>query len=153
MKDPIVEASTSGWIAEHREKYLATNGAEGHMFDSTAVGGPGLVPTLLLTTTGRKSGEPRIMPLIYSEAGNGGYVVIASKGGALKHPAWYLNLLAQPEVEVQVKDDKFRARARTALGEERTALWAQQQALAPIFDGYQQSADEREIPVVVLERI
>ncbi len=152
MQDPIVEASNSGWIAEHREKYLASNGADGHMFDSTAVGGPGLVPTLLLTTIGRKSGEPRIMPLIYSETG-GGYVVIASKGGAQQHPAWYLNLLEQPEVEVQVKADKFRARARMAVGAERATLWAQQQALAPIFDGYQQSADTREIPVVVLERI
>lgn len=153
MQDPIVEASNSGWIAAHREKYLASNGADGHMFDSTAVGGPGLVPTLLLTTIGRKTGEPRMMPLIYSETGNGGYVVIASKGGAQHHPAWYLNLLAQPEVNVQVKDDKFRARARTAVGAERAALWAQQQVLAPIFDGYQQSADTREIPVVVLERI
>ncbi len=153
MKDPIVEASQSGWIAEHRERYLASDGADGHMFDSTPAGGPGLVPTLLLTTLGRKSGQPRIMPLIYGETGDGGYVVIASKGGSETHPAWYLNLLDQPDVEVQVLADKFHARARTAEGEERERLWTQQQALAPIFDGYQENAGARSIPVVVLERV
>lgn len=153
MKDPIVEASKAGWIAEHRERYLKSKGTDGHMFDSTSIGGPGLVPTLLLTSIGRKTGKPRIMPLIYNKAGDNTYAVIASKGGSLKHPAWYLNLLAQPEVEVQVATEKFRARARTAVGEERTRLWQQQQALAPIFDGYQENAGEREIPVVVLERI
>jgi proline iminopeptidase len=153
MNDPIVEASTSGWIAEHREKYLASDGADGHMFDSTAFGGPGLLPCLLLTTTGRKTGEPRIMPLLYNGTDDGRYVVVASKGGALKHPAWYLNLVAQPDVEVQVKADKFRALARTVTGEERSVLWEQHQALAPIFDGYQENAGDREIPVVVLERI
>ena len=153
MSDPIVEASNSGWIAEHREKYLATNGEEGHMYDGTSAGVPVLMPTLLLTTIGRKTGEERIMPLLYSETGDGSYVVVGSKGGALKHPAWYLNLMAHPEVDVQVKADKFRARARTAVGEERATLWKQQQAVAPIFDGYQENAGEREIPVVVLERI
>lgn len=153
MKDPIVEASDSGWIAEHRDRYLKSNGADGHLFDSTSVGGPGLVPTLLLTTIGRRSGKPRIMPLIYGEAGDNAYVVIASKGGSPQHPAWYLNLLDQPEVTVQVGPEKFSARARTARGDERARLWLQQQAIAPIFDGYQENAGQREIPVVILERI
>lgn len=152
MTDPILKASTSGWIAEHREKYLA-NGAEGHMWDSAPLGGPGLLPTLLLTTIGRKSGEARIMPLIYGETEAGGYIVIASKGGAPKHPAWYLNLLAQPEVEVQVIDDKFSARARVASGEERAALWVQQEKLYPPYNDYQKNAGDREIPVIVLDRL
>ncbi len=153
MTDPIVAANTSGWIAEHREKYLSSNGADGHMFDSTPFGGPGLVPTLLLTTTGRRSGQQRVIPILYGETDNGGYVVLGSKGGAEKHPAWYLNLLANPDVEVQVGEDKFKARARTAVGEERERLWVRQQAIAPIFDGYQENAGDREIPVIVLERI
>ena len=153
MSDPIVKASTSGWIAEHREKYLASNGADGHMWDSAPLGGPGLLPTLLLTTTGRKSGESRIMPLIYGETDSGGYIVIASKGGAPKHPAWYLNLMAEPKVEVQVIADKFTAKARVASGDERAALWAQQEKLYPPYNEYQKNAGDREIPVIVLERV
>ncbi len=152
MTDPVVKASTSGWIAEHREKYLA-NGEDGHMWDSSPLGGPGLLPTLLLTTTGRKSGEARIMPLIYGEVGTGAYVVIASKGGAPKHPAWYLNLTAQPTVEVQVIEDKFQAKARIATGDERASLWAQQEKLYPPYTDYQERAGDREIPVIVLDRL
>ncbi len=152
MSDPIVDASQSGWIAEHREKYLA-NGADGHMWDSSPLGGPGLLPTLLLTTTGRKTGEARIMPLIYGETGDGSYVVIASKGGAPKHPAWYLNLVTQPQVEVQVITDKFIAKARVASGDERATLWAQLEQVYPPYEDYQKSAGDREIPVIVLERL
>lgn len=152
MSDPVVEASTSGWIAEHRTRYLDSNGADGHMWDSAPLGGPGLLPTLLLTTTGRKTGEPRIMPLIYGETDSGGYIVIASKGGAPNHPAWYLNLLAQQEVIVQVIADRFTANYRIASGDERAALWAQQEKLYPPYTEYQQSAGAREIPVIVLER-
>ncbi|MBV1931353.1 MAG: nitroreductase family deazaflavin-dependent oxidoreductase [Porticoccaceae bacterium] len=123
------------------------------MWDSAPLGGPGLLPTLLLTTIGRKSGEARIMPLIYGETADGGYIVIASKGGAPKHPAWYLNLLAQAEVEVQVSDDKFSAQARVASGEERAALWVQQEKLYPPYNDYQKNAGDREIPVIVLDRV
>lgn len=152
MGDPVVQASQSGWIAKHREQYLA-DGTKGHMWDSTPLGGPGLLPTLLLTTTGRKSGEPRIMPLIYGETGDGAYVVIASKGGAPRHPAWYLNLLAEPQVEVQVIEDKFPAKARIASGDERERLWVMQEKLYPPYKEYQERAGKREIPVIVLERL
>ncbi len=151
MSDKAVEASERGWIAQHRRRYLESNGADGHLWDSTPVGGPGPIPTLLLTTVGRKSGQRRIMPLIYGETA-GGYVVIASRGGYPTHPAWYLNLLANPEVDVQVGAERLRARARTAQGEERTRLWAQQRALFPPYDDYQ-AKTQRQIPVVVLERI
>ena len=137
------------WIADHLQRYLDTDGADGHMWDSASVGGPGLIPTLLLTTTGRRSGKPIVMPLIYGEAG-GKYVVVASKGGAPTHPGWYLNLSAHPNVEVQILAKRFRATARTASDAERAELWQQMAAIYPPYNDYQAKTD-REIPVVVLE--
>lgn len=137
------------WIADHLQRYLETDGADGHMWDSAPVGGPGPIPTLLLTTTGRRSGNPIVMPLIYGEAG-GKYVVVASKGGAPTHPGWYLNLSAHRAVEVQILAKRFRATARTASGAERAELWQQMAAIYPPYDDYQAKTD-REIPVVVLE--
>ncbi len=137
------------WIAEHIEQYRNDPEAA-HMWDSTHVGGPGVLPTLLLTTTGRKSGEARLSPLIYGKAGDG-YVIIASKGGWPTHPHWYLNLDAKPECEVQVASKQMAARARVASGEERDRLWKQMAELYPPYDEYQKNAGDREIPVVVLE--
>jgi len=127
---------------EHVERYRATDGAEGHDWEGTQ--------TLLLTTTGRRSGEPRTTPLIYGTEGDS-YAIVASKGGTDEPPAWYLNLSENPEVEVQVKGDRFKARARTASPEEKPALWRMMVAEWPSYDEYQQRT-EREIPVVVLER-
>ena len=137
------------WIADHLQRYLDTDGADGHIWDSAPVGGPGPIPTLLLTTTGRRSGKTIVMPLIYGEAG-GNYVVVASKGGAPTHPGWYLNLSAHSNVEVQILAKRFRATARTASGAERAALWQQMAAIYPPYNDYQAKTD-REIPVVVLE--
>ena len=150
MTDPRISAELPDWIRDHLQRYLSTNGEDGHLWDATLGGGTGLVPTLVLTTTGRKSGKPLTLPLIYGRAGDS-YVVIASKGGAPQHPTWYLNLEANPEVEVQVKAERFRARARTATGAERAALWQQ---LVEIYHPYEkyQAATSREIPVVVLDR-
>lgn len=130
-----------GWIQEHMNAYLESNGENGHIWRG--------VPTLLLTTTGRKSGEKLMLPLIYGQAEDN-YVVVASKGGAPGHPAWYLNLRDNPNVEVQVKDDKFAANARTATPEEKPALWEQMAKLFPNYNDYQQKTS-REIPVVILE--
>ena len=105
---------------------------------------------LLLTTKGRRSGEPRIAPLIYGRDGDT-HLVVASKGGSPEPPAWYVNLEADPEVEVQVLGDRFRARARTATAEERTRMWKEMVSHWPDYDAYQ-ARTEREIPVVVLER-
>jgi deazaflavin-dependent oxidoreductase (nitroreductase family) len=127
---------------EHVERYRATGGAEGHDWEGTQ--------TLLLTTTGRKSGEQRTTPLIYAPHGDS-FAIVASKGGADEPPAWYLNLSENPEVEVQVKDERFEGRARTASPDEKPELWAKMVAEWPSYDGYQQKTD-REIPVVVLER-
>jgi deazaflavin-dependent oxidoreductase (nitroreductase family) len=127
---------------EHVDRYRATDGAEGHEWKGTQ--------TLLLTTTGRKSGEPRTAPLIYG-TDNGSYLIVASVGGADKPPAWYLNLSENPEVELQVKGDRFKAHARTASAEEKPRLWDKMIAEWPAYDEYQ-ARTEREIPVVVLDR-
>lgn len=129
---------------EHVRTYRDTGGKVGHIWRKGS-------KILLLTTTGRKSGKPRTTPLIYEDAGDGQYVIVASKGGAPEHPGWYENLAKTPEVELQVKDDVFAARARTAEGEERERLWKLAAQQWPDYDTYQQKTD-REIPVVVLER-
>jgi len=109
------------------------------------------MPVLLLTTTGRKSGQPRTQPLAYTRAG-AGYAVIASKGGAAHHPLWYLNLRANPRAEVTLGRETQRVQARDADGEERERLWRQ---LADVFPGYDRYAQKtsRRIPVIVLEPI
>lgn len=150
MGDPIKEASDHGWIAEHRAKYLA-DGAAAHMWDSTFAGGPGPLPTLLLTTRGRKSGQDSLMPLLYGEV-PGGYAIIASKGGDPKHPAWYHNMREQDVVEVKIANDVFKARWREAQGDERTRIWNQMAAMYPPFTAYQDKTS-RLIPVLVLERV
>lgn len=150
MSDPVIEASTTGWIAQHRELYQRDPEAA-HLFDTTAAGGPGPLPTLLLTTTGRKSGKESVMPLLYGEV-DGGYAIIASKGGDPKHPGWYHNLRAQDSVTVQVVKDVFKATTRDAEGAEREAIWDQMVSMYPPFAEYQKNAGARQIPVVVLSR-
>ena len=127
---------------EHVRRYVATDGAEGHDWQGTSV--------LILTTTGRRSGEQRSTPLIYGTHGDD-HVVVASKGGAEDDPAWYLNLSQQPEVTVQVRADQFKAHARTATPDEKPELWKLMTERWPAYDEYQQKTN-RDIPVVVLER-
>jgi deazaflavin-dependent oxidoreductase (nitroreductase family) len=127
---------------EHVKRYVESDGAEGHDWQGTTV--------LILTTTGRHSGQQRSTPLIYQRSGED-YLVVASKGGADEPPAWYLNLEAQPDVQVQVQGERFRAHARTADVSEKPALWRTMTAAWPAYDEYQEKTD-REIPVVVLER-
>jgi deazaflavin-dependent oxidoreductase (nitroreductase family) len=132
----------TGWVKKHIQEYVETGGRKGHEWREG-------VYTLLLTTRGRKSGKLRRTALIYGQDG-GSYVIVASVGGRPRHPAWYLNLVENPEVEVQVMDEKFTARARTASGEEKARLWKMMTAIWPAYDEYQSKTD-REIPVVVLE--
>ncbi|HYB25766.1 MAG TPA: nitroreductase family deazaflavin-dependent oxidoreductase [Solirubrobacteraceae bacterium] len=127
---------------EHVRRYLQTDGAEGHDWQGTTV--------LILTTTGRRSGEPHSTPLIYGKHGMD-HVVVASKGGAEEHPAWYLNLSEQPEVTVQVRGDRFKAHARTATDAEKPDLWRMMTGRWPAYEEYQRKT-RRDIPVVVLER-
>lgn len=138
------------WAKAHVARYRATGGADGHIWKGGD--GKGNFPCLLLTTTGRKTGESRTTPLIYGRDGED-YVVIASQGGRPNHPAWYLNLAHSPAVEVQVKADVFAATARTAGAGERERLWKMMAAIYPPYDAYQKrAAATREIPVVVLSR-
>ncbi len=108
-------------------------------------------PLLLLTTTGARSGQPRVAPLAYI-TDNGNYVIIASKGGAPTNPDWFHNLRANPEVTVEIGDASFPARAVVAAGEERRRLYDQMAAQMPGFAEYQKQTT-REIPVVVLEPV
>ena len=129
---------------EHVRRYRETGGEVGHIWRNGS-------KILLLTTRGRTTGEPRTVPLIYENAGDD-YVIVASKGGAPRHPGWYRNLAKSPDVELQVLDEVFPARARTATGEERERLWRLAAAQWPAYDDYADRTD-REIPVVVLERV
>jgi deazaflavin-dependent oxidoreductase (nitroreductase family) len=128
---------------EHVDRYQETDGAEGHDWQGTTV--------LLLTTTGVKSGKQRTTPLIYQKQGDV-YTVVASKGGADEPPQWYVNLQADPRVQVQVWGERFTARARTATPEEKPALWDVMAQTWPQYNEYQKKTD-RDIPVVVLERV
>ena len=148
MSEPGTSAGLPSWITDHVKLYLE-DPDKAHMWDSAPVGGPGVLPTLLLTTTGRKSGEPRMLPLLYQKV-DAGFVIIASKGGAPTHPAWYLNLLETPNCEIRVGRDHYSVKARLAEGEERVELWKKMTELYAPYDDYQAGTD-REIPVVVLE--
>src|ERR1035437_1278930 len=108
-------------------------------------------PVLLLTTTGARSGQPRLSPVVYSHDGDD-YVIVASKGGAPTHPGWYYNLVADPSVMVEVGGETFEARARVTEGAERDRLYAQRAADSPNFAEYQRRTS-RVIPVVMLERV
>ncbi len=138
------------WIAKHIELYKS-DPEEAHMWDSSVAGGPGPLPTLLLTTTGRKSGEKRLAPLLYGNVGDS-YAIIASKGGMPTHPHWYSNLLEKPECDLMVGALAVSARAREAEGEERERIWKQMCEMYPPYVDYQK-ATERGIPVVVLDPV
>jgi deazaflavin-dependent oxidoreductase (nitroreductase family) len=143
MTDPDVKDSPVGWVNRHITSYVQSGGEKGHEWR------PG-VPTLLLTTTGRRTGTRHRTALIYGRAGPD-YVVVASKGGSTKDPAWFLNLSADPHVDVQVGAETFRAVARVTLGKERARLWTAMNEIWPSYAGYQEKTD-REIPVIVLTR-
>lgn len=143
MPDDKPVDSPVDWVNDHIKEYEESGGEKGHMWRG--------VPTLLLTVTGRKTGTPRRTALIYGEDGDS-YVVVASKGGDDQHPVWYLNLKANPDVEVQVGPHAVRATARTADADEKARLWPRMAQLWPDYDEYQRKTD-REIPLVVLDPV
>jgi deazaflavin-dependent oxidoreductase (nitroreductase family) len=128
---------------EHVRAYRETGGERGYSWR-------GGTTILLLTTTGHKSGEQRTTPLIH-RTDDGTWVVVASKGGAPDDPAWYKNLEADPDVEIQVKDEVIPVHAEDATGDERERLWRLMAEAWPAYDDYQRKTD-RQIPVVVLRR-
>ncbi|HEX5404823.1 MAG TPA: nitroreductase family deazaflavin-dependent oxidoreductase [Pseudonocardiaceae bacterium] len=135
--------SPVGWVGDHIRQYVESGGTDGYEWRGTTI--------LLLTTTGRKTGTQHRTALIYRADGDS-FVIVASKGGAPKHPAWYLNLTANPDVTVQVKDEEFAGRARLAEGDERERLWKLMVEVWPSYDEYQ-AKTEREIPVVVIDKV
>ena len=152
MADAKIAPNLPDFMVKHANRYLASGGTEGHMYTIDVPGrGEITAPALLLTTSGRKSGEKFIFPLFYGTDGDR-YFVVASKGGAPEHPGWYRNILANPDVEVQVGTKKLRARARTATGDERTRLWNKALEHWPPYADYKLKT-EREIPVVVLDPV
>jgi proline iminopeptidase len=128
---------------EHVRRYRETDGEEGYIWRESST-------ILLLTTTGRATGEERTTPLIFGLDGDNP-VIVASKGGAPEHPGWYRNLVKNPAAEVQIKGERFPVRARDAEGEERGRLWKMMNGIWRHYDSYQEKT-ERQIPVVVLER-
>ncbi len=141
-------ANLPDWIGKHIELYLS-DPEKAHMWDASMAGGEGFLPTLLLATEGRKSGEERLLPLIYKKIDNN-YVIVASKGGAPEHPAWYLNLQATPECSIRVGTDGYEVTARDATGDERERLWGELAEVYPPYNDYKKRAGNREIPVVIL---
>ncbi len=138
--------SPKGWVSSHIQAYVESDGKKGHRWRG--------LPTLLLTTRGRKSGKLRRTALIYGRDGKN-YLLAASNGGAPNQPHWYLNLVENPEVELQVGADKFAARARTASPKEKPRLWQLMVKVFPHYDNYQARAAKagREIPLVIVEPV
>jgi len=129
---------------DHVARYLASDGADGYDDNSLKA------PTLLLTTIGRRSGQSYTTPLNFAEH-EGAYLLIGSYAGSDSHPKWYLNLVANPDVMVQIRADLFAATARTADPEEKERLWPVMAKRMPFYDEYRRATD-RDIPLIVLER-
>ncbi len=125
---------------EHTRRYQETGGEVGYLWNG--------VPSLLLTTVGRRTGQRHTTPLIFGQDG-ADYLVVASQGGAPKHPLWYLNLLTTPQAEIQVRSERFPVDARPANDDEKPRLWQIMTTVWPNYDVYQ-TRTERRIPLVVL---
>ena len=139
------------WKEDHLGMYLGSGGSQGHIVDLTDIGGHKFTTTLLLKYVGRKSGKTMITPLIYGDIG-GEVVIVASKGGADHHPAWYLNVADSKELSFQIATQAFRATWREPKGAERAKVWDFMVGVFPPYKGYQAST-EREIPLVMLSAV
>jgi deazaflavin-dependent oxidoreductase (nitroreductase family) len=143
VSEEEVSDNPTGWVAQHIQSYLASNGSTGHHWRG--------MTTLLLTVRGRRSGRLFRTALIYGEDA-GRYLIVASNGGDDEHPQWYRNLVADPQVRLQVGPEVFAARARTASAEEKAALWPIMAKIFPTYDSYERKS-KRDIPLVILERV
>lgn len=139
------------WMIQHREMYLRSGGAQGHIMDLTAVGAHSFGTHCLIKYAGRKSGKVFITPLCYGAIG-GEVVIVASKGGADEHPAWYLNIRDSKEVEFQIATQAFGASWREPIGDERKKVWDFMVDCYPFYANYQAST-QRQIPIVMLKPI
>jgi deazaflavin-dependent oxidoreductase (nitroreductase family) len=139
------------WKEEHLNMYLGSGGTQGHVVNLVDIGGHKFTTTLLLKYVGRKSGKTMITPLIYGDIG-GEVVIVASKGGADHHPAWYLNVADSRELSFQIATQAFRATWREPKGAERATVWDFMVGVFPPYKAYQ-AATEREIPLVMLSAV
>ena len=139
------------WKQDHLDVYLKSGGAQGHIMDVTDIGGHKLTTMLLLKYVGRKSGKTMITPLIYGDIG-GEVVIVASKGGADHHPAWYLNVRDGKELSFQIATQAYRATWREPKGAERAKVWDFMVSVFPPYKAYQASTT-REIPLVMMSAI
>lgn len=146
-----IKDARKDWVVEHRENYLRSGGAQGHIMDLTAVGGRPFATHCLIKYMGRKSGKTYITPLCYGDIG-GEVVIIGSKGGADHHPAWYLNLRESPAVDFQVAAQAFRATWREPEGAEREKVWNFMVDNFPFYADYQAST-ERQLPVIMMKAV
>jgi deazaflavin-dependent oxidoreductase (nitroreductase family) len=138
----MTDADDELFGGEHVRVYRETHGERGYHWRGTTI--------LLLTTRGRRTGEPRTTPLIHrTDAGR--WIVVASKGGAPQHPAWFENLRADADATIEVQAETIPVQASTAVGEERARLWSLMTEVWPAYDDYQ-ARTEREIPIVILTR-
>ena len=146
-----INEAAAPFINWHRDTYLRTGGAEGHIVDVTGAGGHGFTTHLLLKTKGRKSGKTYFTPLTYGDIG-GEVAIIASRAGADRHPDWLLNLRDRPEVEFQIATQAFRATWRETDGAERDRLWSFMEEILPVYASYK-AATTRKIPLVMLKAV
>lgn len=144
-----ISAVRRDWVTEHRDMYLASGGAQGHIMDITPVGGRKFATHCLVKYTGRKSGKVFITPLCYADIG-GEVVICGSKGGADTHPQWYLNLVDNPEVEFQIATQAFKGTWREPEGAERQKAWDFFVDCHPFYAAYQTST-ERVLPLVMMK--
>ena len=153
MLDAKLAPKMPQWMLDHVARYQSSGGTDGHMYRINIPDhGERDVPSLLLVTKGRKSGEKFLFPLFYGED-RGSYIIVASKGGAPDHPGWYKNLLAEPLAEIQVGAKVVKVRARTVQGADRARLWETAVKFWPPYAAYQLKVPGREIPVVLLDPV
>ena len=149
MSEAKLAPNMPKWMVDHVDKYLSSGGKEGHMYTLTPPNSaPITVPSLLLITTGRKSGQKFLFPLFYGRTGDS-YIIVASKGGAPDHPGWYKNLLAHPDIEIQVWDKVIPVTAHTGSAAEKQRVWPAMVKEWPDYANYQ-AGTKRDIPVVFL---
>ena len=139
------------WQEEHLRRYLQSGGTEGHLYDFGPLNNAGYQPICLIKHVGRKTGRTLIVPLIYGMV-EGEIIIMASKGGAPAHPAWYLNIASSSEVEDKIATQAFRATWREPADSERQRMWDQMVAIYPPYAEYQESTD-RLIPLVMMRPI
>ena len=141
QKDTSPKKDILGFMRKHLEEYLETDGKEGHLRNGNTC--------LVLNTVGRTSGEARQAALIYGEY-DGSYIVVASRGGSSRSPAWYHNMMATDSVHIQVLAKKMKVKPRVVSDDERARLWDKMAAAFPDYNDYQKRTS-RQIPVVVLD--